>query len=211
MSTNAATKAARNDATLDSTNPECALYAKLLRVTQAVQRLPKSGYNSFHQYRYATEADLVEHLRSLLVQEGLMLWTTVADQTREGEFTKVCLEFRIMDTATGATLTAHFWGEGQDKGDKGLYKAYTGALKYFLMKVFLVPTGDDPEADHRVDERNAAPPPTAPAPRPPGPPAASCSRCQASVTPAVVTFSQRKYGRPLCMMCQREEGTAHVG
>ena len=47
-------------------------------------------------------------------------------------------------------------GAGDDGADKGLYKAYTGAVKYFLMKTFLIPTGDDPEADTKADERAAS-------------------------------------------------------
>src|SRR5574340_328981 len=38
-------------------------------------------------------------------------------------------------------------GEGQDRGDKATYKAMTGATKYALLKLFLIPTGDDPEKD----------------------------------------------------------------
>jgi hypothetical protein len=56
---------------------------------------------------------------------------------------------------TGETLTSIYKGEGEDEGDKGLYKAYTGATKYFLTKNFLISSGDvlndvepnDPEAD----------------------------------------------------------------
>ncbi len=50
-------------------------------------------------------------------------------------------------------------GEGLDQnGDKGTYKAITGATKYFLLKLFLIPTGDDPETDKRKpkDQRTHA-------------------------------------------------------
>ena len=45
-------------------------------------------------------------------------------------------------------------GSGQDAGDKGIFKAISGAQKYALMKAFMIPTGDDPEQDAGVDERN---------------------------------------------------------
>ncbi len=32
-------------------------------------------------------------------------------------------------------------------GDKGIYKAMTGGLKYALLSLFLIPTTDDPERD----------------------------------------------------------------
>lgn len=119
-----------------------------------VNRVPKNGYNSFHKYNYATESDLTESIRPILIECGLAFFTTVLEQNREGEFTKVKMEFTLVDIDTGEMLKSTYWGEGQDKGDKGLYKAYTGATKYFLMKTFLIPTGDDPEADTTVDERN---------------------------------------------------------
>ena len=37
-------------------------------------------------------------------------------------------------------------------GDKGVYKAITGAVKYIFMKNFLIPTGDDPEKDNNKSE-----------------------------------------------------------
>ena len=130
------------------------IYSKILQVMKEVEKVPKNGYNQFHKYYYATESDLTESIRPILIDAGLAFFATVLDQKREGEFTKVKMEFTLADTETGETLKSIFWGEGQDKGDKGLYKAYTGATKYFLMKTFLIPTGDDPEGDPTVDERN---------------------------------------------------------
>jgi hypothetical protein len=120
-----------------------------------VSRVPKNGYNSFHKYNYATESDFTESIRPILLEAGLAFFSNVLEQEREGEFTKVKMEFILADVETGEVLKSTYWGEGQDKGDKGLYKAYTGATKYFLMKTFLIPTGDDPEADNSVDERNS--------------------------------------------------------
>lgn len=130
------------------------IYSKILKVMKEVERVPKNGYNEFHKYYYATESDLTEHIRPILIDAGLAFFSTVLEQSREGEFTKVKMEFTLADTETGETLKSVYWGEGQDRGDKGLYKAYTGATKYFLMKTFLIPTGDDPEGDPTVDERN---------------------------------------------------------
>ena len=61
-------------------------------------------------------------------------------------------------------------GTGNDRnkngvGDKGTYKAITGANKYLLFKLFQIETGDDPEkdSDHEKDppanKPKAAPPP----------------------------------------------------
>ena len=53
----------------------------------------------------------------------------------------------FIDGDTGESYIAEGVGQGADSGDKGVYKAITGMMKYILLKTFLVPTGDDPERD----------------------------------------------------------------
>lgn len=138
------------------------LYKKIAAVMGASDRVPKRGRNKFHNYDYATEADLVESLRGLLAEQGLAFLVSVVSQERipsemkAGDFTRVELEFTLACADTGESVSCRMWGEGQDPGDKGLYKAYTGAVKYFLMKTFLIPTGDDPEADQMQQEPKPA-------------------------------------------------------
>lgn len=63
--------------------------------------------------------------------------------------------------SSGEELSIVAWGEGQDHGDKAIYKAITGARKYGLACLFNLATSDDPERDARTDE-----PPVAAAPAP---------------------------------------------
>jgi hypothetical protein len=79
---------------------------------------------------------------------------TVEEATKEGDFARVTMRFRFIDADTGESIESVFLGEGQDKGDKAFYKAYTGAVKYVLMKTFLVATGDDPEADEQPNDKS---------------------------------------------------------
>ena len=131
------------------------IYEKYYKVMQKIKRVPKNGRNNFHHYDYVTEADLAEMLRGFFIEEGLIVITSVLDMKKtmaqdpekEMSTTHVKMEFRIIDIETKEEIKSVFWGEGMDKGDKGLYKAYTGAEKYFLMKNFLIPTGDDPERE----------------------------------------------------------------
>ena len=44
------------------------LATKLARVLADVRRVPKTGRNDFHKYDYATESDLVDHLRDKLAE-----------------------------------------------------------------------------------------------------------------------------------------------
>lgn len=129
------------------------LHSKLAEVMAEVGRVPKRGRNEFHKYDYATEADIVEAVRGALSARGVSLLPSVRQVLREGTLTTALMAFSFTDGETGETSTHEWAGTGDDKGDKGLYKAMTGALKYFLLKTFLLPTGDDPEADEATDKR----------------------------------------------------------
>lgn len=130
---------------------------KLHEVMKRIDRVPKNGYNSFHGYEYVTETDLVEKLRGILADVGLFVRTTILEVAKEMDLSRVKAQFDVIDVETGEYISEVFWGEGQDKGDKGFYKAYTGAEKYFLMKTFLIPTGDDPEDDSKQPEAGTIP------------------------------------------------------
>jgi hypothetical protein len=129
------------------------LAAKLAEVMAAVERIPKRGRNTFHNYEYATEADIVAAIRKELAERKVILLPAVLDETRVpvGEkgshLTTLSLEFEFLDGESGESIRKPWKGYGTDKDDKGGYKAMTGGEKYFLLKTFLIPTGDDPEAD----------------------------------------------------------------
>lgn len=157
------------------------LFAKMARVMSSVARVPKSGENTYHHYKYATASDLVDEIRPLLAEQRIAMFISCPSVERiplterldrqTGEYksvnevlTRVCLTVTFADGDTGATFAVSWHGEGQDTGDKGLYKAYTGALKYLLTDTFLISTGDDPEADEKADARNAEARPSIPEP-----------------------------------------------
>ena len=71
--------------------------------------------------------------------------------------TTVTVDGTFIDGDTGEVMPiATFVGTGADTGDKGVFKAMTGAEKYLLLKAFLISTGDDPEGDEKVDKEEAA-------------------------------------------------------
>jgi hypothetical protein len=57
--------------------------------------------------------------------------------------TTVTLDVTLVDGESGDMMTTTWIGQGLDNSDKGYYKAYTGAIKYFLLKTFLISTGDE--------------------------------------------------------------------
>lgn len=122
--------------------------------------IPQTGKNSFHKYTYASDADLLTVLQPAMAEAGLALIPHKVDhetvehcQDRKGKAqyrTEVTITYLLLHTS-GEQLTLQASGCGVDGEDKGIYKAKTGALKYALRHLFLVPTGDDAER-HRVDQ-----------------------------------------------------------
>lgn len=120
----------------------------------SVSYVQKTGKNAFHGYKYAGEADLLEKLRPAMLDAGLLLIPSIkcVSPIDEHGVTTVQMEYTLMhkdgDVWPDKICAA---GQGGDKnkngvGDKGLYKAITGANKYLLFKLFQIETGDDPEA-----------------------------------------------------------------
>lgn len=139
------------------------LVKKLVEVMKEVKYIQKTGFNDFHRYKYATEADVNEKVREVLAEHNVVMIPNVKSHSvrehtnAKGKVEYIVtaeVEFTFMDGDTGEMISFTMYGEGQDAGDKGTYKAVTGAQKYALMKAFMIPTGDDPEADNGVDERN---------------------------------------------------------
>jgi len=126
------------------------VYGKVLAIQSEMTKLPKNGYNSFHKYAYVTEADAMEMFRDLCVKHGVVVIPTISIVAHNGDLTTINASYRIIDCDTGKEITCEIPGQGQDKGDKGIYKAITGSYKYFIMKTFMIPTGDDPERDEGV-------------------------------------------------------------
>lgn len=130
---------------------------RLVAIATSVGRVEKKGFNAFHKYAFVREADLVDAVRPLLAEHSLWLRQTVTSHEYRDDLTIITMDFTWVATDTGETMGPDtFIGYGSDKGDKGVYKALTGTLKYFLMKTFLVSTGDDPEADENTDKRAEA-------------------------------------------------------
>lgn len=130
------------------------LFQKISKVMSKVERVPKNGYNSFHKYNFVQESDLVDHVRKFMVEEGLVVYNSVKEYEVKGDIATVSVEIHLCDTETGESISSLFVAEGQDKGDKKFPKAYASATKYFLMKTFLIPTGDDPEYNEQPNTNN---------------------------------------------------------
>lgn len=135
------------------------LVTKLTKVLQAASKVKKSGYNSHQNYQYITESDLLEVVREELAKLNIFVFSSVDDcnsreLTREGKLsnyiTTVKMTFTFVDGDTGEQMSVGAIGEGADTQDKGIFKAITGATKYFLLKNFMLSGEEDPEKDTKA-------------------------------------------------------------
>ena len=144
------------------------LYAKIHKIIKDGIRIGKNGRNDFHKYDYVTEADVVDEIKRIFTENNLVYdFNIVGTRKVEGleNVTEVEAEITLIDLDSSESKVYSFFGQGQDKGDKGIYKAYTGLQKYFFMKNFLISTGDDPENDTgKANQAVAKPATTAAAP-----------------------------------------------
>lgn len=144
------------------------LNAKLSQKKNALRKLlkekgvlAKGGTNKFDNYKYFTEAQYKELFTELLTEAGLELsfteleYNTFSGSEKQANGRMPRLMFILTDIETGFYEETIITGEGIDKGDKAGYKAYTGALKYYLANTFMVATGDDPEVESPAHTMNA--------------------------------------------------------
>jgi hypothetical protein len=143
------------------------LFSKLAEIMGLMGNIAKEGFNPNQKYKFVRESDVAAKASELLSERNIFILQSVEETKMEPLFesrsgsqmflTTVRMGFQFIDGDSGAKSDiVHFWGTGADTGDKGIYKAMTGAEKYFLMKTFLISTGDDPEADDKVDKESAA-------------------------------------------------------
>lgn len=115
--------------------------------------LKKGGVNDYDKYSYFSEAQYKELFTELFSNAGLELsfneveYNTFTGSEKQANGRMPKLNFILTDIDTGFYEETTITGEGIDKGDKAGYKAYTGALKYYLANTFMVATGDDPEKE----------------------------------------------------------------
>lgn len=119
------------------------------------------GYNDFNKYKYAKAADIAAACAKAMAKHGVAFSATEESvdwpeprTSAKGGTLYLCrarVKFTFFDTESDEKIEVVRTGQATDSGDKDIFKAFTGALKYALVQTFLIATGDDPEDD--ADEK----------------------------------------------------------
>ena len=189
--------------------------AKVVKIMAECAYVQKNGVNSFHGYKFATAADVLEKVNAALVKHNVCsvveaelidMKDTTNQNGKTEHLATVKTTLKLIDCDSGESITCVGLGSGADLGDKSIMKAQTASLKYSFLMTLAIATGDDdPEFDVETDKRNApqqAAPPVSQPPPIQDDGEAQCSICGTPLTKAVLRFSLSRYCRKLCMACQ---------
>lgn len=149
--------------TVQHKDADKSLVAKLAAACNAVGGVEKKGRNEFQKYNYVKAADIAKAIRHELFERGIIVlidekeWTQLREITTNagGKMPEMQLRAEVTfrdEKETIGPITA--FATAMDSGDKAIYKAKTGLLKYVLRGIGLIPDEkDDPEFDEGVDEQ----------------------------------------------------------
>lgn len=139
------------------------VFTALNEVMRAIKPIAKAQRNSQQGYMFRGVDDLYDALHGPFAEHGIIIIPQVVERlpeqrtSKKGEPLNVVhlhVVFTIYGPA-GDSVVADAWGEGQDSADKATSKAATMALKYALLHIFCIPTGD-PADDSDYDTTEAS-------------------------------------------------------
>ena len=184
---------------------------KFVEVMRECSHVAKNGTNDFHRYKYATAADVLEKVNASLTKHGLAsvvtpnLLSMQQVTTAKGNVEQLAIvevSVTLIDSESGESLTIKGLGSGQDSGDKSVAKAQTMGIKYCYLNSLAIATNDDPKADMHTDEVMQP----KPAPKKNNPTSNfTCHDCHCAISQKVADYSKAKFGRFLCLDCQRSQ------
>lgn len=210
----------------DLSKPPLKLLKKMIEARKKLSWIAKDKKNTTQNYDYTSEAAVKAKVKEALDDQGVLFYvpnvkrTAVKQyQTKKGAtmiMTSIELMYMFIDSESGEVIHGRIEGEGLDTGDKGLWKAYSGTIKYIFFNNFMIPTGNDPEACPNGEAVHTQSNPTKQVNnnqtsnqngnqnnyKPTKEKVATCG-CGAGITEAVYKHSMSKLGKPLCFNCQQ--------
>jgi hypothetical protein len=128
---------------------------KMVRIMAAVGNVSKSGVNAQQNYKFIQGDDVVDAIRTEMVKNNVAMFSRALGYEQSAGTTKnggtnwhavVQFEFTLIDAESGETMSGTWYGESIDSSDKSFSKAASMALKYWLMKTFMISAGE-PDSD----------------------------------------------------------------
>lgn len=148
--------------------PRPALYKKIYDLGVYLSKQPyiADGYNDAQSYEYVGSSYYREVLGKGCREVGLVFKFNVAnriftplEKTKNMNLTTILGSIVFIDPDTGEHEDYTVMGDGSDNLDKGIYKAETMMIKYFVLNNFLLPkTQDEVDPESGKEDKKAAEP-----------------------------------------------------
>jgi hypothetical protein len=135
-----------------------ALALKLAEITSAIGKVKPDGYNEHSKFQFISHEQLSAILRDMLLERKVTIIPGFhkLEETHIPAGNKTAIRtiaygtVKIIDAETGATIDTDMAGGDIDYGGKSSGQAETEAFKRLLLKLFLVSSKDDIDADARA-------------------------------------------------------------
>jgi hypothetical protein len=123
------------------------LATKLSEVMGAIHHLEKTAVADMgnFSFKFVEEHQILEAVREELASRHVIIIPEITDIVKEGQFTTLKMLFHIHDGDSGEIITSAWAAHAADSRDFGASKCCTQALKYYLLKTFLLPTWERPD------------------------------------------------------------------
>ena len=126
------------------------LFQRLNAVQQEVTYIQKEKKQGM-RYSIVSHDDVTGKVRPVMVKHGVLYYPVKIDNDQVGNRTQCSMSVRFVNVDDpGEFIDVATMGYGIDDQDKGPGKAISYAVKYALLKVLGLETGDDPDKDQDV-------------------------------------------------------------
>ena len=134
------------------------IYQRLNAVMGEVSYVKKEGNGGKGlPYKSVSHDTVTKKLHGPLQRHGVIVTSDVVECSQDGNRTEIKLAVSFINIDDPKDVfTVHFYGHGVDQQDKGIGKAISYAMKYCLLKTFLLESGPDDDVEsHNIDHEPA--------------------------------------------------------
>ena len=124
------------------------IYQRLNCVMKCVKTIYKDGTNSHQKYKFVSHDNVSKALHDPLCENGIMMVPTVKNYEADGNKVTLVMQVSFVNIDDPSDkVVVETVGIGLDNQDKGIGKAISYAIKYCMLKMFCLETGDDVDND----------------------------------------------------------------
>jgi hypothetical protein len=125
------------------------IFQRVNAVMKDVKYVQKENKKVNGQYTFVSHDSVTAALHGPMSEHGIVMMPTINKLVQDGNRTVVTMDISFVNAdQPDDRINLQYVGYGIDTQDKGIGKAISYAVKYALLKMFCLETGDDVEKDN---------------------------------------------------------------